>query len=171
MLTVRAERGSEKQDEEVFDISDLTCSVSILIRGDGLQHVLFSDGCRVFQLAVSGAGLLEPAVLTAGILWPPRHVRQRVDALKCLNALRLTGQLLPRFFLAETRSSRLRSVLRALDGSIAGASHREIGTALFGKMRVERDWADPRDHLRDIVRRAVRRGRSLMNGGYRQFLL
>ncbi|MES0220022.1 DUF2285 domain-containing protein [Mesorhizobium sp. C280B] len=30
---------------------------------------------------------------------------------------------------------------------------------------------DPGDHLRDSVRRAVRRGRSLMNGGYKRFLL
>lgn len=170
VLPVLAERGSGKQDEEVFDVSDLTCSVSILITGDELQHVLFSDGCRAFQLAVSGAGLLEPAGLTAGILWPPGRVRQRVDALACLNALRSTGQLLPRFFPAEPRSARLCTVLRALDGSIAGASHREIGIALFGNARVERDWADPGDHLRDMVRRAVRRGRSLMNGGYRRFL-
>jgi hypothetical protein len=62
-------------------------------------------------------------------------------------------------------------VLRALDGSIAGASHREIGAVLFGKARVERDWADPGDHLRDNVRRAIKRGRSLMNGGYSKFLL
>lgn len=65
----------------------------------------------------------------------------------------------------------MRWVLRALDGSIAGASHREIGIVLFGKARVERDWADPGDHLRDIVRRAIKRGRSLMNGGYKRFLI
>ncbi|RWD69576.1 MAG: DUF2285 domain-containing protein, partial [Mesorhizobium sp.] len=29
---------------------------------------------------------------------------------------------------------------------------------------------DPRDHLRDRIRRAVSRGRALMNGGYRDFL-
>lgn len=170
VLPVLAERGSGKQDEEVFDISGVTCSVSILVTGDGFQHVLFSDGCRAFQLAVSGAGMLEPAALTAGVLWQPGHVRQRVDALACLNALRSTGHLLPRFFPAEPRSARLCSVLRALDGSIAGASHREIGIALSGRARVDHDWTDPGDHLRDMVRRAIRRGRALMNGGYRQFL-
>jgi hypothetical protein len=79
--------------------------------------------------------------------------------------------LQPRFFPAQPRHARLRSVLRALDGFSAGASHREIGVALFGKARVERDWTDPGDHLRDIVRRAVKRGRSLTNGGYTRFLL
>ncbi|WP_260855123.1 DUF2285 domain-containing protein [Mesorhizobium amorphae] len=170
MLSVETQRGSGKQGEEIFDISGVTCSVCILITGDGLQHLLFSDGCRAFQLAVSGAGLIEPAGLTMDVLWPPGRVRQRVDALACLNALRSTGQLLPRFSPAEPRSIRLCSVLRALDGSIAGASHREIGIALSGRARIDHDWTDPGDHLRDMVRRAIRRGRALMNGGYRQFL-
>ncbi|WP_352878955.1 DUF2285 domain-containing protein [Mesorhizobium sp. M0959] len=30
--------------------------------------------------------------------------------------------------------------------------------------------ADPRDHLRDRIRRAIHRGHALMNGGYRDFL-
>ncbi|WP_342586884.1 DUF2285 domain-containing protein [Mesorhizobium sophorae] len=56
-------------------------------------------------------------------------------------------------------------------GSLAGASHREIAEALIGKGRVHADWNDPRDHLRDRIRRAVSRGRALMNGGYRDFLV
>ncbi|WP_245425718.1 DUF2285 domain-containing protein [Mesorhizobium sp. WSM3862] len=62
-------------------------------------------------------------------------------------------------------------VLRALDESLAGASHREIAEALMGEGRVHSDWNDPRDHLRDRIRRAVSRGRALMDGGYRDFLV
>ncbi|ESY91657.1 DUF2285 domain-containing protein [Mesorhizobium sp. LNHC209A00] len=61
-------------------------------------------------------------------------------------------------------------LLQALDGSLAGASHREIAEALIGKLRVQDDWKDPRDHLRDRIRRAIRRGHALMNGGYRAFV-
>ena len=57
-----------------------------------------------------------------------------------------------------------------LDGSLAGASHRNIAIALFGPERVEADWNDPGENLRDRVRRAVKRGRDLMNGGYLKFL-
>ncbi|WP_245463681.1 MULTISPECIES: DUF2285 domain-containing protein [unclassified Mesorhizobium] len=39
----------------------------------------------------------------------------------------------------------------------------------MGEPRVQADWNDPRDHLRDRVRRAIRRGHKLMNGGYREF--
>ncbi|WP_287308680.1 DUF2285 domain-containing protein [Mesorhizobium sp.] len=52
-------------------------------------------------------------------------------------------------------------VLRALDGSLAGASHREIAEALIGEGRVQADRKDPGDHLRDRIRCAV----ALMNAG------
>lgn len=155
----------------MFDLSNVACQISILLNANGRQNILFTDGFRNLQLAVVGANLLESARLTANVLWPSAEVNQRLEGLECLNALRSTGRLPPRFFPAEPRGERLRWVLRALDGSIAGASHREIGTVLFGKARVERDWADPGDHLRDMVRRAIKRGRSLVNGEYRKFLL
>lgn len=155
----------------MFHLSHVGSQISILVSADERQNVLFTEGFRNLQLAVVGGNLLKPARLTANVLWPPAEVKQRLQGLECLNALRSTGRLLPRFFPAEPRGVRLRLVLRALDGSIAGASHREIGSILFGKARVDRDWADPGDHLRDIVRRAIKRGRSLMNGGYRKLLL
>ena len=94
-----------------------------------------------------------------------------MNGLECLNVLGSTGQLPERLFPPESRGVRLRHVLLALDASTDGASHREIATALVGRQRVQADWADPGDHLRDQIRRAVRRGRALMNGGFRDFLV
>ncbi|MER9670625.1 DUF2285 domain-containing protein [Mesorhizobium sp. M0203] len=156
---------------DVLDFAARSCRISILVTLEGLQHVLVEDRGRSLQLAVSGVSILEPVRLTSCVLWSPEELKQRLNALECLNSLCWTGRLQPGFFPSEPRCSRLRRVLRALDGSIAGASHREIGLALFGRARVEQDWAHPGDHLRDSVRRAVRRGRSLMNGGYKRFLL
>ncbi|WP_244271614.1 DNA -binding domain-containing protein [Stappia indica] len=93
-----------------------------------------------------------------------------MNGLECLNTLCTTGQLPERLFPPEARGSRLRLVLQALDGSLAGASQREIATALMGRQRVQADWTDPGDHLRDRIRRAIRRGRVLMNCNYRDFL-
>ncbi|WP_206079172.1 DNA -binding domain-containing protein [Allomesorhizobium camelthorni] len=58
-----------------------------------------------------------------------------------------------------------RFVLRALEGSLAAASHREIAESTIGETRVHADWMDPCDHLCDRIRRAVTRGHTLMNGG------
>lgn len=57
--------------------------------------------------------------------------------------------------------------LQALDAILAGASMRETAAGLFGADAVAADWyAD--GGLRSRVRRLVRRGRSLMRGGYRR---
>ncbi|MER9236849.1 DUF2285 domain-containing protein [Mesorhizobium sp. M0622] len=155
----------------MLDLAAHSCRISILVTRDGHQHVLVEDSGRSLQLVASGVSILDAVRLTSSVLWSPEELKQRLNALECLNSLCWTGRLQPIFFPTEPRCSRLRRVLRALDGSIAGAPHREIGLALFGKARVEQDWADPGDHLRDRVRRAVRRGRWLMNGGYKRFLL
>ncbi|WP_352798436.1 DUF2285 domain-containing protein, partial [Mesorhizobium sp. M0678] len=171
VLPVTAEIAARPRGFNVLDLATHPCRISILVTRDGHQHVLVEDNGRSFQLAASGVSILDAVRLTSSVLWSPEELKQRLNALECLNSLRSTGRLQPRFFPTEPRCSRLRRVLRALDGSIAGAPHREIGLALFGRARVKQDWADPGDHLRDSVRRAVRRGRWLMNGGYKRFLL
>lgn len=57
--------------------------------------------------------------------------------------------------------------LQALDATLAGASLREIAEGLFGAEAVAAGWyAD--SGLRSRVRRLVRRGQSLIRGGYRR---
>ncbi|HCJ7669631.1 DUF2285 domain-containing protein [Pseudomonas aeruginosa] len=57
--------------------------------------------------------------------------------------------------------------LQALDATLAGASVREAAEGLFGAEAVADGWyAD--GGLRSRVRRLVRRGQSLMRGGYRR---
>lgn len=72
--------------------------------------------------------------------------------------------------LTATRRARLTLALRALDGRLDGATHREIATVLFDALDVsERDWiAHP---LRDQTARLVRLGVGMMKGGYRRLLL
>lgn len=59
------------------------------------------------------------------------------------------------------------NTLQALDGTLAGASLRDMAEGLFGADAVANDWhAD--SALRARVRRLVRRGDALMRGGYRR---
>jgi hypothetical protein len=59
--------------------------------------------------------------------------------------------------------------LQALDAVYANASHRDIGEAIFGPKAVATRWhAD--SELRAQIRHLIRRGRTLMNGGYRDSL-
>lgn len=57
----------------------------------------------------------------------------------------------------------MRMVIQALVGALAGVPYRDIAVALLGKVRVEKEWDNRNRFLRDH-RRAVIRGRDLMNG-------
>lgn len=57
--------------------------------------------------------------------------------------------------------------LQALDGEVAGASHREIAEVIFGAEDVFQRWAT-NSELRAQVRYLLRRGHHLVNTGYRQ---
>lgn len=59
--------------------------------------------------------------------------------------------------------------LQALDGVLAGASQREVAEALFGGAALTDRWHTDGD-LRARVRRLIRAGKTLMNGGYRRLL-
>ena len=143
----------------------------VLMRDDECQHLLVAnEGCTL-QLRVSGASLLQPVHLLCDALLPPRAFAPRMLLLRRLGALQAAGRLRSSLDPPDPRSRRLSLVLAALDLRCAGASDREIAVALFGRERVEADWSDPGEHLRDRVRRAVRRGRALMNGGYRRLLV
>lgn len=134
VLPVTAERPARSPDKEVLDLGALPCRISILLTRGEDQHVLFEDRHRSLQLAVAGAAcLLKPARLTSSALWLPAELRQRLIGLECLNAVRSAGRLPSKYFPAEPRRARLRLVMRALDGSVTGAAHREIGICLFGK--------------------------------------
>ena len=59
--------------------------------------------------------------------------------------------------------------LFALDGSLRAQSYRDIAAGLFGGENLDSD-AFKTSSLRDVTIRLVRRGRSLMAGGYLKLL-
>jgi hypothetical protein len=64
---------------------------------------------------------------------------------------------------------RLAQMLQALDGSLAGASYREIASAVFGERRVAEDWGRA-SSLKDATIYLVQSAQALMAGGYRGLL-
>ena len=64
----------------------------------------------------------------------------------------------------------MRNSLIALDGWINGVSYREIALAIHGPDFVRENWSQGQRALKDRMVRLVRRGRYLMDGGYRDLL-
>lgn len=139
-----------------------------MLVSDG-YHVLFHEGPRRLQLFIRPGPFAAGMLLTDAVIGR-RDIVPRLGSLACFNDLLCSGRLLPRYFPPEPRGRRLTAVLRALDGALQSSSHREIATTLYGRKRVDTDWNNPGEHLRDSIRRAIVRGRALMNGGYRGFL-
>jgi hypothetical protein len=71
---------------------------------------------------------------------------------------------------ATNRADRFHcSVLQAIDGAAAGATHRQIAVAIYGQRRVSASWT-PDGDLRARIRYFLKRGATLVNGGYRALI-
>lgn len=146
----------------------VTADVTIVRDGDS-WHVRIANGGRCLQLFVQSTSLRTPEVMTAAIV-PHHWMASRAGALADYNEALALGRLRPLRRRTSGRSARLTAVLRALDAALAEASYRDIAEALFGAHRVQRDWSDPGENLRDRVRRAISAGRRLSAHGYRRLL-
>ena len=153
-----------------FRLHDMGCRTTLLLTPNGAQHLFIGNRGRNFQIAITGASLREPAYLLTEAILDPKNAGLRLKALQCFNDLRTTGRLVRSHIPAQPSSQRMRMVIQVLDGALAGVPYRDIAVALFGKARVEKEWDNRNRFLRDRIRRAVKRGRDLMNGGYLKFL-
>lgn len=71
--------------------------------------------------------------------------------------------------LTVQKRRRMKSMLRAVDGRVCGASHRQIAQAIFGAGRTASEpWKT--SALRDATMRLVRDGHLMIDGGYRSLL-
>lgn len=136
----------------------------------GAAHILFERDGNTLQLAVFGMHSPAEAVqLFAEIPVAPECLKAFLQAQEAFHSF-LWNKGLPRDFdRLSQRPDRLELTLRALDGWISGASQKEIAISLFGA-RVEGDWGRGHDYLKSQVRRFIKRGRWLMEGGYRRLL-
>lgn len=155
---------------QVLDLEFIAAEKTLFVSLDGTQQLLLRDGIRSLQLNISGARITEPSILFVDTAISEEHPEIQLRLLECFRMLRAGGSLPSECFPPHPYAKRAAAVLMALDGHLAGASHREIAVAMFGEERVDRDWSDPREHLRDAVRHTIARGLVLMEGGYRMFL-
>jgi hypothetical protein len=160
---------AERADREGVCLHALASRFLVLYASDGVQHVLLKNSGRQLQLAVDGSDIACPVRLATTIPRIGQGATAHLWMTKCLSDLCSKGTL-PNVPHSIRRCRRLRFVLQALDGSLAHASHREISCALFGENRTAAGWSAPSEYLRHTVMRAVRRGKLLMNGGYKTLL-
>jgi hypothetical protein len=137
---------------------------------DGLHHILLVEDGRSLQLVLHPGARLTTGILPVRIGLAPQALAAQWLAVRRLADFVATGRLRPALYPPPSSPQRLLTVLRALDGHLAGASFREIARALYGDSVVAEEWGADRRPIYFQVRRAVRRGLFLMRGGYRRLL-
>ncbi len=138
---------------------------------DGKRLVLTTQLVdRKLRMAISPA--LEDGMAYAYAVRAGRQLRERWRAIEVDLAM-LDADSAHHSATASDRPGRTAMLhmrtLQALDGTLAGASQRGVAEVLFGISAVAERWHDDSD-LRAQVRRLIRRGQALMDGGYRHLL-
>jgi hypothetical protein len=141
-------------------------SVEAALAIDGGDRLMERHGAML-RMHLDAAGAEPPAALLPF---------DRLFEIRAAAAVRLWRGLTGRnpgpnpAALSPERRDRLILALRGLDGSLDGATHREIANSLFGANDIPaRDWIS--HDLRDRTARLVRLGFAMMKGGYRRLLL
>lgn len=141
----------------------LPCADGDIQLGEGGRYVRLPSGLQVLLRGDAPAG--GPLMI---VLNYDADFNLRVRAVDALRRASLTDEP-PRSRLGTMQKERLARCLFALDAVLQNRSHREIARELFGPDRVDGpEFAT--STVRDVTARLVRRGRSLMMGGYLRLL-
>jgi hypothetical protein len=140
------------------------------------QKTLFHDGVHLHltnqlnhqTLRLSMTGEIRDGSAVAFIVPVSIDVRESWPAISHVTALLTSERRLPKR--ATTHRPDRQAIvhmrsLQALDGEAAGASHRDIAGVIFGRTDAWQRWAT-NSELRAQIRYFLRRGHSLVNGGY-----
>jgi len=153
---------------DIVCVLDLPAAVHLLIDHRNCGHLLLARGNLALQLLVEGADLLSGPVCLNFVIPGTARINSAIEKLATLRQILMRSSDLPHTLIEwSAYSLSLRNALIALDGHAAGASYRDVAAVIFGKTRVARDWPDP---LKDRIRRSLRRGQALTNGGYRTLI-
>jgi len=171
MLSAYVSRDERPGFNSPISLRVLTCDKSILVLADGEQHLLLRDGGRVVQVRCIGDDLTRDPLAIGLLADEFPNVERKIRVLRrfaeLYRAVRSGGIAVG----WTPPAMRLRNALMALDGSLAGATYREIAEVIYGRAFVAERWGRGQRNLKDQLIRAVRRGRHLMNGGYAELLL
>lgn len=162
---------SDPSDPDSIRTERLAPWLAIATDAAGHEHAVLSDGWHRIRIDVEDGSIArEEAVLLHYRLLGVASAETRILPLRRFLELCRHGRFAASLFPDDPRIERWLAVLRVHDALAAGASHREIGAALFGEERILLDWGGRTDSLRSRVRRLVRDARTMARGGYRNLL-
>lgn len=134
------------------------------------EQVRLSNGLHSIQLAVLLGTVMQGPVHLKYHLDGFDRVNPKLATLRRLLAVRQLNRFPASLFPTDRRAGRWLMALQALDMSHRGIAHRRIAEQLYGQQGEDLDWRGTSDWMRARVRRAIRLGTDLSNGGYLELL-
>lgn len=138
---------------------------------DGREQILLRAHHQTIQIRCEGLSLLS---------WSPRKMHLVYDGRDLSGARwNFFESKADAFLSAQTNNLRdwtrkslaRRNALIAFDCRAVGLSIFDTAAVLYGHKEADAAWASPSDALRQKTLRAIKRGRNLVCGGYRELLL
>lgn len=151
-------------------LASIGCRKSILAGPGNEQHLVLRNDRHALQILCTGDAVSFDPVAMALVIDTLPEVEPRVRLVRRFAELCRGPGTRTESPDRLRRSLRLGHALTALDGWLNGASYREIAGRIFGAERVATQWGEDRRSLKDRTIRLVRKGRRLMEGGYRDLL-
>jgi len=154
----------------IISLRELACRKTILRTVDGAQHLLVRDGSRVAQLQCDGEKIDSGPFALEIVIGDFRQAERQLRLVKRFADICRNRRPARRQAEWTVEAMRHRDALVALDLRMEGRSYRQIAIFLYGEKAVRRDWTNPDQTMKNRVIRSVKRGRRMMNGGYRTLL-
>lgn len=159
-------------DPDRIDPARLKPWLSGVVEPDGDEHVVLSDGLHHIRLECERGGLCAGTpVLLHYRLHGTVSAEPVILPLRRFLHLHRYRRFSPKLFARDSRVERWLTLLRVHDAVGAGASHRDIAEALFGRERVPAGRAWKSEALNARIDRLVSESRRMAAGGYRTLML
>jgi len=153
-----------------FDVRTARFDRIFLIIGPALQNLYLRIGSHSSCLKVSGDSMLFHPVRLRFFIDGLGQVRSTLAALEVVRAVKKCVKLPKKQVPYATQLRRLKYLIAA-EKAIKGSFLRDIGAAIYGSKRAEKEWKNLDSRaFKDEIIRAKRKGLHLLNGGYREFL-
>jgi hypothetical protein len=153
--------------DETLSLQDFACQRMVL-SNNRTEHVIVRRAQESARLTLAGLSILFGQRKNA---FPVENLSRLENVAATLRSLRNLREQSPPSASRHSRfETHLRNYLVALDGHLAGRSYRDIAEVIYGPERVKSAWTHETRHLKEGMRRAVRRGIEFMDGEYRILL-
>ena len=161
---------ADETEDNVLKLEKFKCDKILLTGPDQTPQLLLKTGSKQIQINCIGGELLSGGRAIIPQIAPGRNIERQLLAMRRLFHLYSASEFAEALFKPDAKSARLGEVLTALDLWLRQTPMRDIAVALYGEQIVNDDWVPEGGYLIDRVRRSIRRGRFMMEKGYRQLL-